>query len=174
MCVTNTTSRRNQQPVSLGAAAAASASVNLQSFSSPYAATAVPKSYGGSFPTFASTQQAFMAARPQAAMQAAADKPRPKRRRKPQKPGKTAKMNDRHFVHHDYHDHSHDAVEQVNTAAASGPRKGGVSIPFPVKLHSVLEQVEADGLGHIISWQPHGRCFVIHKPKEFVDHVMPK
>jgi hypothetical protein len=109
------------------------------------------------------------------------EKTRPKRRRKPQKPGKTAKLNDRHFVHHDYHDHATDSIESVLHDSAQGGaseggerRKGGVSIPFPVKLHSVLDQVEADGLAHIVSWQPHGRCFVIHKPKEFVDHVMPK
>ena len=168
MCVTNTTSRR---PVSLGAAAAASsAQVNLTETlrqSLPYANTAVPKQPFGSFPTYAQHQQqqpTFMASAP-------ADKPRPKRRRKPQKPGKTAKMNDRHFVHHDYHDHSHDAVSAMEPQER---RKGGVSIPFPVKLHSVLDQVAADGLSHIISWQPHGRCFVIHKPKEFVEHVMPK
>ena len=164
MCVTNTTSRRTQQPVSLGAAASVSLTDSLrQSLGSPYASASVPKPYG-SFPTF-STAQPYVVVPPP-------EKPRPKRRRKPQKPGKTAKMNDRHFVHHDYHDHS---LDQVETEANNGERrKGGVSIPFPVKLHSVLDQVEADGLGHIISWQPHGRCFVIHKPKEFVEHVMPK
>ena len=44
---------------------------------------------------------------------------------------------------------------------------------FPLKLHAVLDQIEADGLAHVISWQPHGRAFVIHKPKTFVEHVMP-
>ena len=168
MCVTNTTSRRNaqQQSVSLGAA------VNLsQGFASPYASTAVAKPqqqmYGG-FPTFSTSV-------PQQYMQVPHEKPRPKRRRKPQKPGKTAKLNDRHFVHHNYHDHSHDAPVNTTSQVEQGERrKGGVSIPFPVKLHSVLDQVEADGLAHIVSWQSHGRCFVIHKPKEFVDHVMPK
>jgi hypothetical protein len=38
----------------------------------------------------------------------------------------------------------------------------------------MLDRIEADGLGHVVSWQPHGRCFVVHKPKEFVNHVMPK
>ena len=38
----------------------------------------------------------------------------------------------------------------------------------------VLEQVDADGYDHIVSWQRHGRCFVIHKPKEFVEYVMPR
>jgi hypothetical protein len=93
-------------------------------------------------------------------------------------------MNDRHFVVHNYHDHSMDPdesdeeVDQLAMASedsdAGQRRRGGVAVAFPIKLHAVLNQVEADGLGNIISWQPHGRCFVIHKPKEFVDYVMPR
>jgi hypothetical protein len=102
---------------------------------------------------------------------------KPKRRRKPQRPGKTAKLNDRHFVVHNYHDHAHDEhYETDNDQQEEGQHRkggGGVLISFPLKLHAVLDQVEADGLAHIISWQPHGRCFLIHKPKEFVDNVMP-
>ena len=103
------------------------------------------------------------------------EKERPKRRRKPQKPGKTAKQNERHFVVHDYHDHSCDTDEDDDSEQqeALQRRRGGVTISFPLKLHAVLDQVERDGLAHVISWQEHGRCFVIHKPKEFVDHVMP-
>jgi hypothetical protein len=103
------------------------------------------------------------------------EKERPKRRRKPQKPGKTAKQNERHFVVHNYHDHSCDTDEddELEQQEASQRRRGGVTISFPLKLHAVLDQVERDGLAHVISWQAHGRCFVIHKPKEFVDHVMP-
>jgi hypothetical protein len=104
-------------------------------------------------------------------------KPKPKRRRKPQKPGKTAKLNDRHFVVHNYHDHAadedHETDDDQQEEEQGQRRKGGVAISFPLKLHAVLDQVEADGLAHIISWRPHGRCFLIHKPKEFVDNVMP-
>lgn len=104
------------------------------------------------------------------------EKTRPKRRRKPQKPGKTAKNNDRHFVVHQYHDHSldHDCEPQDESSEDQHRRRGGVSVAFPIKLHEVLDQVEIDGLAHVISWQPHGRCFAIHKPKEFADYVMPK
>lgn len=75
-------------------------------------------------------------------------------------------------VKHDYHDHSTDPV--VDPAQIKHKAKGGVITPFPVKLHEMLDQIEADGLAHVVSWQPHGRCFVVHKPKEFVNHVMPK
>jgi hypothetical protein len=98
--------------------------------------------------------------------------PKPKRRRKPQKPGKTAKQNDRHFVIHNYHDHANENKDEEDSHDSS-ERRGGVSISFPEKLHRILDQVEAEGLSHLICWQPHGRCFVIHKPKEFADHVMP-
>jgi len=99
---------------------------------------------------------------------------KPRRRRKPQKPGKTAKQNDRHFVVHNYHDHAHDVPENDLQEVPPSKRRGGVSMSFPIKLHAILDQVEEDGLSHVISWQPHGRCFLIHKPKEFTDYVMPK
>jgi hypothetical protein len=103
------------------------------------------------------------------------EKTRPKRRRKPQKPGKTAKNHERHFVVHNYHDHSHDSdtYDHDDMDDMNVRRRGGVSVAFPLKLHAVLDQVEADGLGHVLSWQSHGRAFLIHKPKEFVEHVMP-
>lgn len=97
---------------------------------------------------------------------------KPKRRRAPQKPGLTAKNQERHFVQHDYHDHSRDGP-QLN-APRCRKRAGGPAGSFPSKLHMVLDQVERDGFASIISWQPHGRCFVIHKPKAFVDFIMPK
>lgn len=49
--------------------------------------------------------------------------------------------------------------------------KGGVAMPFPQKLHKILDQ----GLhAEIISWAPHGRCLLFHKPKLFVEIVLPK
>lgn len=51
-----------------------------------------------------------------------------------------------------------------------GPR-GGVTMPFPEKLHEVLSD---DKYSDIISWQPHGRCFLLHKPQEFLQSIMHK
>lgn len=175
MCVTNTTSRR---PVALAPEMVANTNSMLSQ-----------RLFGNIFSTVETSTSACAA--PQGPEQAVAyppcdqqmytvmeanpkqEKPKPKRRRKPQKPGKTAKLNDRHFVVHDYHDHANDPDDETVEEEAQR-RRGGVSIAFPIKLHAVLDQVEADGLAHVISWQGHGRCFVIHKPKEFVDHVMPK
>lgn len=86
------------------------------------------------------------------------------RRRHALLPGKTAKNHDRHFVMHCYHDHAQDKLHDCQSVPAL----------FPIKLHEVLDEVERDGLDGIISWAPHGRCFVIHEPKEFVEQVLPK
>lgn len=37
--------------------------------------------------------------------------------------------------------------------------------PFPIRLYEMLTTLGDDC--DIISWQPHGRCFVVHKPVEF-------
>lgn len=50
--------------------------------------------------------------------------------------------------------------------------RGGILIPFPVKLHSLLES-NNDEFSNIISWMPHGRCFRLHNPHEFLKRIMP-
>lgn len=74
-------------------------------------------------------------------------------------------------TNHQYHDHATDPI--VDPSLIKYKAKGGVVTPFPVKLHDMLDRIETDGLTNVISWQPHGRCFVVHDPKEFVNHVMP-
>eukprot|EP00584_Thalassiosira_punctigera_P012993 CAMPEP_0172557068 /NCGR_PEP_ID=MMETSP1067-20121228/71231_1 /TAXON_ID=265564 ORGANISM="Thalassiosira punctigera, Strain Tpunct2005C2" /NCGR_SAMPLE_ID=MMETSP1067 /ASSEMBLY_ACC=CAM_ASM_000444 /LENGTH=467 /DNA_ID=CAMNT_0013346057 /DNA_START=398 /DNA_END=1801 /DNA_ORIENTATION=+ len=87
----------------------------------------------------------------------------------------------RHKVLHNYHDHAQstfpsdvdgDLGGNGDGDKRKGPR-GGVTVPFPTKLHVMLSKVDDNGLSHVVSWQPHGRCFVVHKPKEFVMEVMP-
>jgi HSF-type DNA-binding len=70
------------------------------------------------------------------------------------------------IVQHDYHDHSHDRRVDYQE---EHPARGGVSTPFPLRLHEMLDNAEGDGFDDVVSWQPHGRCFAIHKPKEFVE-----
>jgi hypothetical protein len=93
------------------------------------------------------------------------------------------------YINHDYHDHSYERdpdetsseedLHNEASRASSGKRRkrkgprGGVTVPFPEKLHKMLFNIEEDGHGHVISWQPHGRCFLVHKPKEFVKDIMP-
>ena len=48
--------------------------------------------------------------------------------------------------------------------------KRGAKVPFHQKLHALLDD---NPFEDIISWQPHGRSFSIHKPDRFVAEVMP-
>ena len=60
------------------------------------------------------------------------------------------------------------------TITSPKAQANGVTETFPIKLHRMLEGNTANGLEHIASWQPHGRCFIVHKQQEFVDLVMPE
>jgi hypothetical protein len=47
--------------------------------------------------------------------------------------------------------------------------KGGkIIVPFPFKLHALLDDAEANGNEDIVSFFPNGKAFAIHKPKEFI------
>lgn len=37
----------------------------------------------------------------------------------------------------------------------------------------MLERVEKEGFGHVVSWQPHGRCFVVHNTELFKE-LLPR
>lgn len=52
--------------------------------------------------------------------------------------------------------------------------RGGVTEPFPEKLHHMLEQTEREGLADIVSFYSHGRAFAIHKPRRFAEDIMPR
>lgn len=54
--------------------------------------------------------------------------------------------------------------------------KGGVKVPFPVKLFHMLEHVDLQEteLSSIISWQPHGRCFITRNPLQMEELILPR
>jgi hypothetical protein len=52
--------------------------------------------------------------------------------------------------------------------------KGGVACPFPWKLHQMLDMVEREGLQSIVSWQPHGKSFLVHRPADFTSLILPR
>jgi hypothetical protein len=97
----------------------------------------------------------------------------------------------RRCVQHDYHDHSQDeppseewmacsysSLGQMNAMLPRGSKRQNArhrdaATLFPLKLHKLLSMVEMEGLSSIISWQAHGRAFKIHKPKDFLEKVMP-
>ena len=101
----------------------------------------------------------------------------------------TSKGFQRVFARHNYHDYSqmrpHDIELEAGSSSSSNvttssststgtkSSKGGVNNPFPVLLHRLMEDSEVKGFSNIISWQPHGRAFLIHDPKTFVGDVLP-
>lgn len=69
----------------------------------------------------------------------------------------------------------------IDVAGMEGPNpedtvlrrtRGGVSEPFPEKLHRMLREVEEKGLSEIISFYSHGRAFGVHDMDRFVSEVM--
>jgi hypothetical protein len=48
-----------------------------------------------------------------------------------------------------------------------------VQLPFPIKLHEMLEGMADNGSQDVVSWQPHGRSFRVHQPEVFARDIMP-
>mmetsp|Transcript_27725 Transcript_27725/g.39667 ORF Transcript_27725/g.39667 Transcript_27725/m.39667 type:complete len:300 (-) Transcript_27725:598-1497(-) len=76
-----------------------------------------------------------------------------------------------------------DASNQVHKTLSKEPlEKAAVqakkNIPlksFPEKLHEMLQDSECNTRSQsIVSWQPHGRAFRVHKVKKFVEDILPK
>jgi hypothetical protein len=54
------------------------------------------------------------------------------------------------------------------------PRRVGYSEPFPVKLHTMLQDaIDDEESSHILTWTQEGNEFTILKPKEFAANVLP-
>ena len=51
--------------------------------------------------------------------------------------------------------------------------RGGVTMPFPIKVHRMLDFAQEHGLTHVVGWRPHGRAFAIFNPLQFSEVVMP-
>jgi HSF-type DNA-binding len=47
-------------------------------------------------------------------------------------------------------------------------------LPFLWKLHILLDDVEATGNDHIVSWLEHGRSFKVYRPKSFISMIAPQ
>mmetsp|Transcript_51625 Transcript_51625/g.148911 ORF Transcript_51625/g.148911 Transcript_51625/m.148911 type:complete len:209 (+) Transcript_51625:182-808(+) len=64
-----------------------------------------------------------------------------------------------------------DFTNVPDTAGFVRKKTGGVTQPFPEKLHEMLDQVNAPA---VVGWLPHGRAFIVRKPKEFTNQIMPQ
>lgn len=60
-----------------------------------------------------------------------------------------------------------------NTVEHEAIARGGVATPFPWKLHEMLDDSSKEHNEEIVGWCPHGRSFIVHKPKIFVEKIMP-
>jgi hypothetical protein len=75
---------------------------------------------------------------------------------------------------------SHQDLQYRDAANSPDPQpvirrnKGGVAEPFPEKLHRMLDAAEKAGEDDVVSFFSHGRAFAIHKPRRFVENVMPR
>ena len=76
-----------------------------------------------------------------------------------------------------YRDHSQhtDDDKELNELLTKADAEGvkGTDQTFPVKLHQLLSGSDEDGFSHVVSWQPHGRSFIVKKHKDFVEKVLP-
>jgi hypothetical protein len=85
-------------------------------------------------------------------------------------------------VVHNYHDYANEVEEEGESAEEEHDMKDmkeltkssmiHVEQNFPVQLHYMLSELEIDGMNDVVSWQPHGRCFLVHKPKQFVEQIL--
>jgi hypothetical protein len=77
-------------------------------------------------------------------------------------------------IQHNYHDHADNDGAIYREAPVIS--KGGVTVPFPTKLHNMLEYIalHETELNVIVSWQPHGRCFLVRNTKAFGERVLPR
>lgn len=62
-----------------------------------------------------------------------------------------------------------DGISKLPNAPSKKPIE-----PFPEKLYRIIEEAKENGQENIISFFPHGRAVGIHKPKMFIDEIMPK
>lgn len=73
-------------------------------------------------------------------------------------------------VPHIYHDYS----QTPDTPGYVRKKTGGVTQPFPEKLHEMLDTESETEAQLIVSWLPHGRAFIVRQPKVFTKDIMPK
>ncbi len=74
-----------------------------------------------------------------------------------------------------YVDHANTVFNEISGRERSALQlyhEDTVGGPFPIKLQILLKVVEKLGKQHIIAWLPHGRSFIIHRPREFERDLM--
>ena len=70
--------------------------------------------------------------------------------------------------------HSQSKRSKRKTNSNSNQPQPSAAIPFPWKLHRILDDADAKGFNDIISWVPSENGFKVHKTKQFDEEIMPK
>jgi len=60
-----------------------------------------------------------------------------------------------------------------NVTTNATPAGNGTIVSFPLKLHRILDKLEAEGHDAVLSWLPHGRAFVVKNSDRLVSELMP-
>jgi len=78
-------------------------------------------------------------------------------------------------VTHNYHDYSQTSVAEY---LRLHPKKKLVRElknhpPFTSCLHALLDYARATEQENVVAWPPHGRAFIVYKPEEFAEKILP-
>ena len=78
-------------------------------------------------------------------------------------------------VRHDYHDYSTTSYDDFMQSHPHRKRARELKChpSFPKCLHALLNFVNLTAQDDVISWCSHGRAFVVHKPEQFAERIMP-
>ena len=79
---------------------------------------------------------------------------------------------------HPYYDHSIDVdnAAEMNSTSTRTISAGSGRTPFTEKLFQMLTHIDLyePDLASIVSWQPHGRCFLVRDVKRFEENILPR
>lgn len=67
--------------------------------------------------------------------------------------------------------HLHTMIQNQINGEDTSAQNNGIS-SFPRKLHAMLEEASKTNSEDVVSWQPGGKSFKVHKPPQFADEIM--
>jgi len=61
----------------------------------------------------------------------------------------------------------------IMSSPASEKKSKKKTATFPMILHYMLSELEKESAQPMMSWQPNGRCFKVHRPKQVEKTILP-
>lgn len=77
------------------------------------------------------------------------------------------------IAQHHYNDHANDVPSKSGDSESLAEARASINAPFPLRLYDMLESACDGGFSDVVSWQPHGRSFIVHKPDKFKE-LLPR